>query len=52
MMTERPLAIDDSIRSAVSRGAVVAMSLSGGKDSTAAAFEANAALDAAGHPRS
>jgi 3'-phosphoadenosine 5'-phosphosulfate sulfotransferase (PAPS reductase)/FAD synthetase len=48
----REAAIDATIAAAVARGAVVAMSLSGGKDSTAAAFEANAALDAAGHPRS
>lgn len=45
-------ATDATIAAAVARGAVVAMSLSGGKDSTAAAFMANAALDAAGHPRS
>ena len=49
-MTEA--AIDDRIRAAIARGTVVAMSLSGGKDSTAAAFAANAILDAAGHPRS
>jgi 3'-phosphoadenosine 5'-phosphosulfate sulfotransferase (PAPS reductase)/FAD synthetase len=49
-MTEA--AIDSRIRDAIARGAVVAMSLSGGKDSTAAAFMANAVLDAAGHPRS
>ena len=40
-------AIDDRIRDAVARGAVMAMSLSGGKDSTAAAFAVNAILDAA-----
>ena len=45
-------AIADRIRDAVARGAVMAMSLSGGKDSTAAAFAVNAVLDAAGHPRS
>ena len=45
-------AIDNRIRDAGARGAVVGMSLSGGKDSTAAAFTANAILDAAGHPRS
>ncbi len=49
-MTET--AIDARIRDAIARGGVVAMSLSGGKDSTAAAFTANAILDAAGHPRS
>ena len=46
------VAIDATITDAISRGAVVAMSLSGGKDSTAAAFEADDLLDAAGHPRS
>ena len=49
-MTEA--AIDDRIRNAVAHGTVVAMSLSGGKGSTAAAFTANAVLDAARHPRS
>ena len=46
-----PAAIDAQIAAAIARGAVVAMSLSGGKDSTAAAHQANAVLDAAGHPR-
>ena len=45
-------AIDERVEAAIARGAVVAMSLSGGKDSTAAAYAASQILDAAGHPRS
>jgi 3'-phosphoadenosine 5'-phosphosulfate sulfotransferase (PAPS reductase)/FAD synthetase len=45
-------AIDDRIQAAIARGAVVAMSLSGGKDSTAAAYAASQILDAGGHSRS
>ena len=45
-------AIDERVEGAIARGAVVAMSLSGGKDSTAAAYAASQILDAAGHPRS
>jgi len=45
-------AIDNYIHDAAARGAVVAVALSSGKDSTAAEFTANAILDAAGHPRS
>jgi len=50
--TSPTAAIDATIQGAISRNAIVAMSISGGKDSTAAAFTANRMRDAAGHPRS
>ena len=45
-----PTAIDPAIVRAVQAGAVVAFSVSGGKDSTAAMHGAMSALDALGHP--
>lgn len=43
-----PIASDDRVDRAARRGLIVAMSLSGDQDSTAAAFIANQRLD--GHP--
>lgn len=45
------VSVDDRIGQAVRARAPVAFSLSGGKDSTAAAHAASAELDAFGHPR-
>lgn len=45
-----PTAIDPAVVQAIEAGAVVAFSLSGGKDSTAAMQGATAVLDALGHP--
>ena len=47
-----PIAIDDAVTAAIADGAWFVFSLSGGKDSSAAAFAANMYLDAARHPRS
>ncbi len=44
-------AIDDRIREAISAGAIFALNLSGGKDSTMTAHAANAILDSLDHPR-
>lgn len=46
-----PLAVDPTILSAAAQGAWFAFSLSGGKDSTLAAWAATAWLDRLGHPR-
>lgn len=46
-----PLAIDATIRNALSAGAWVAFSLSGGKDSGAAGYAVTRFLDQIGHPR-
>ncbi|WP_281822478.1 phosphoadenosine phosphosulfate reductase family protein [Sphingobium sp. BS19] len=46
-----PLAIDEPIRKALSDGAWVAFSLSGGKDSGASAYAVSQLLDRMGHPR-
>ena len=45
------IAIDDAVASALSDGTHVVYSLSGGKDSSAAAFVVDAYLDRIGHPR-
>ncbi|QAY80472.1 phosphoadenosine phosphosulfate reductase family protein [Sphingosinicella sp. BN140058] len=45
-------AIDDRIEAAARSGAIFALNLSGGKDSTMAAHAANAILDRLGHDRS
>ena len=45
------LSVDDRVRSALAQGAVVAFSLSGGKDSGAASHAASEWLDKIGHPR-
>ena len=50
-MTSPPVAVDDRIAAAARSGAWFAFSLSGGKDSAAASFAANAWLDELGHPR-
>jgi 3'-phosphoadenosine 5'-phosphosulfate sulfotransferase (PAPS reductase)/FAD synthetase len=44
-------AVDASVRAAIAEGARVVFSLSGGKDSAAAAFAASRWLDMVGHPR-
>lgn len=46
-----PLAIDQPIREALSAGAWLAFSLSGGKDSGASAYAVSRLLDRIGHPR-
>jgi len=46
----RPIDIDHTVREAINAGAIVDFSLSGGKDSTAAALAASACLDALNHP--
>lgn len=46
-----PVAVDRVVLDAITSGAVVAYSLSGGKDSTATARAAAVFLDAMGHPR-
>lgn len=51
MLENLPFAIDDRIITAANAGAVVALNLSGGKDSTMSAHAANAILDKIGHPR-
>ncbi|BBB14332.1 phosphoadenosine phosphosulfate reductase domain-containing protein [Sphingopyxis sp. FD7] len=48
---EPPIALDPEVTSALRQGAHVIFSLSGGKDSSAAAFAVNAHLDMIGHPR-
>jgi 3'-phosphoadenosine 5'-phosphosulfate sulfotransferase (PAPS reductase)/FAD synthetase len=48
---ELPVAVDPAILSAAAQGAWFAFSLSGGKDSTIAAWAASAWLDRLGHPR-
>lgn len=45
------IAIDDETLAAISAGAVVVYSLSGGKDSAVAAHKANQLLDMLGHPK-
>lgn len=51
-MSELPsLSLDDRVLTAIAAGAVVDFSLSGGKDSTAAAIAVSQWLDAIGHPR-
>jgi 3'-phosphoadenosine 5'-phosphosulfate sulfotransferase (PAPS reductase)/FAD synthetase len=50
-MPNRPLAIDPAVKSAIEGGARVIFSLSGGKDSSAAAFAVSEYLDRIGHPR-
>lgn len=51
MFHDSPFAIDDRIIAAAQSGAVFALNLSGGKDSTMSAHAANALLDRLGHPR-
>ena len=46
-----PVAIDPAVRAAIMQGAWVAFSLSGGKDSTLAAWAASDLLDRLGHPQ-
>ena len=45
------VAIDETITEGLAEGAHVVFSLSGGKDSSAAAFAVDAYLDTIGHPR-
>lgn len=47
-----PIAITDDLRAKIAAGAWVVFNLSGGKDSSAALFAVNLALDLYGHPRS
>jgi 3'-phosphoadenosine 5'-phosphosulfate sulfotransferase (PAPS reductase)/FAD synthetase len=45
------IAVDSPVLEAIAQGAWFAFNLSGGKDSTSAAYAANALLDRLGHPR-
>ena len=49
--SEPRIALDPEVMTALRQGAHVVFSLSGGKDSSAAAFAVNAHLDMIGHPR-
>lgn len=49
---DAPAAVDDRIMGAIAAGAVIAFSISGGKDGTAAMHATMELLDRLGHPRS
>jgi 3'-phosphoadenosine 5'-phosphosulfate sulfotransferase (PAPS reductase)/FAD synthetase len=51
MFREVGIAVDTEVLAAIRAGAVVAFSLSGGKDSSVAAHSANRLLDMLGHPK-
>ena len=51
MQAVSPIAVTDEIVAAMTAGAVVAFSVSGGKDSSVAAHAVNVYLDSIGHPR-